>query len=125
MHVFLVLFLNVTVGLYFVIKGNSGKTELSKDSECNEMITRAEKCLTDLINSVEKGTVRVATLNLLDKHRNQFLKLGEIHQTNKKVETPSINVSFSQRLSELEAFLAFKDNLDCFIHFCNIFPSGK
>ena len=85
---------------------------------------RAENYLTDLINSVEEGTVKVATLMLLEKHLNQFLKLGEICQTNRKVAT-SIKDSFSRRISEMEAFLAWKDHLKCFTYFSNIFATGK
>jgi ribosomal protein S17E len=87
-------------------------------------MTRAETCLTGLMNSVKEGTVKVATLKLLEKHTDQFLKLGEIYETNQQVET-SVQVSFSQRLSERNAFLAFQVRLECFIHFCNIFTSGK
>jgi ribosomal protein S17E len=116
----------MTLYHYFVFQGSNsdGKTELSKDFECATLMTRAETCLTGLMNSVKEGTVKVATLKLLEKHTDQFLKLGEIYETNQQVET-SVQVSFSQRLSERNAFLAFQVRLECFIHFCNIFTSGK
>ena len=85
---------------------------------------RAENYLTDLINSVEEGTVKVATLKLLEKHLNQFLKLDEICQKHRKVAT-SIKDSFSRRISEMEAFLAWIDHLKCFTNFSNIFATGK
>ncbi len=83
----------------------------------------AESCLYNLIRSVENGTVTVATLKFLEEHSSQFLKLGEIHQPNRKHAT-SIKDSFSWRLSELKAFFTLKDHLECFIHFSNVFSLG-
>ena len=86
-------------------------------------MARAESFLENLINSVENGTVTIATLELLEKHEKQFLKLGEIHQKNRNVST-SITKTFRQRLSEKRAFFTLKDNLECFISFSSIFTSG-
>ena len=116
--------INVTV-FFFTFQENSSnvKKELIKDEGCAIMMTRAESCLDNLIKSVEKGTVTVATLKFLEEHSDQYLKLGEIHQTNQKVSI-LIKDSFSRRCRELEAFLKLKDHLECFIHFSNIFTSG-
>ena len=114
--------------MFFKGSFSSEKTELlTKDAECTRLISRAETCLTDVINSIEEGTVRVATLNLLKKHSDQFFKLDEIYQTKveRSVGTSSIQDSFSQRLCELEAFLAWKGHVESFIRFSNIFTSGK
>jgi hypothetical protein len=86
-------------------------------------MARAESCLDNLIKSVEKGEVTVATLMVLEKHASQFLKLGEIYQTNQNVSL-SVKISFSQRRSEMEAFLRLRDHLECFIHFSDKFTSG-
>ena len=87
------------------------------------IIATAESFLDTLINSVENGTVTIATLQLLEKHSSQFLKLGEIHQKNKKVPVP-VKDSYLQRRSEKKAFFTLRDNLECFINFSNIFTSG-
>ena len=95
------------------------------DFEGATLMIMAEKRFTGLINSVEDGTVKVATLKLLKEHFEQYLNLGEICQTNQKVETSiELSLSLSQRLFELKAFLELKDRLECFIHFCNDFSSG-
>ena len=72
---------------------------------------------------MENGTITIATLELLEKHENQFLKLGEIHQNNKNVQV-SIKNSFLQRRSEKKAFFTLRDDLECFINFSNSFISG-
>lgn len=88
------------------------------------IIATAESFLDTLINSVENGTVTIATFQLLEKHSSQFLKLGEIHQKNKKVSL-SVKDSYLQRRSEKKAFFTLRDNLECFINFSNIFTTGK
>ena len=108
---------------YFQGNDSSGKTEFIKDFEGATLMIMAETCFTGLINSVEDGTVKVATLKLLKEHSEQYLKLCKICQTDEKVETP-IKASLSQRLCELDAFLELKDHLECFIRFCNDFSSG-
>jgi hypothetical protein len=72
---------------------------------------------------VENGTVTVATLDYLVEHTTQFLKLGEVHQTNQQVSI-SIKDSFLLRRSELKAFLKLRDDLGCFINFSTVFISG-
>ena len=105
---------------FFHFKGSSSssKEELTKD--CGIVIATAESFLDNLINSVESGIVTVATLNLLQEHADQFLKLGEIHQNNKKVSV-SIKETFSRRLSEKASFFALRDQLKSFIDLSNIF----
>ena len=84
----------------------------------------AESCLDNLVSSVNDGTVIVATLTLLDKKSDQFLKVDEVYQVNKKCGTPT-KYRFLQRISEMKAFLTFKNSLRHFIGFSNIFTSGK
>ena len=110
--------------IFFQGSSFDGKTKLSEDFECATLMVRAETFLTSLIKSVEERTVTVATLKLLEEKFDQFIKLGEIWQMNQNHEI-SIQVSFSERLSELKAFFAYKDDLECFIHFSNIFTSGN
>ena len=86
-------------------------------------MTRAESCLDNMIKSVEKGTVTVATLKFLEEHSDQYLKLGEIHQTTQKVSI-SVEDSFSLRRRELDAFLTLRKHVECFIHFSDKFTSG-
>lgn len=87
------------------------------------MMARAETFLDSLIKSVVNGTVTIATLELLEEHADQFLKLGEIHHTNKNVSI-SIHNSFQQRRSERKAFFSLKNQLQCFIDLSNKFMSG-
>jgi hypothetical protein len=77
-----------------------------------------------LINSVEDGSVTVATLQLLEKHSRQYFKLGEIHQKNQN-SARIVEFDFSQRMHELNAFLKLKKQLECFMGFSNLLPSGK
>ena len=72
---------------------------------------------------MENGTVTVDMINLLMKHSTQFLKLGEIHQTNQHVPV-SIRESLSLRRSELEAFLKLREDMACFLNFSTIFTLG-
>jgi formyltetrahydrofolate hydrolase len=115
--------MNFTVFFTFQGSSSSAKKKLTEDHDCAIMMTRAEYCLDNLINSVEKGNVTVSTLKFLEEHCNQYLKLGEIHKTTLKVSN-SIKDSFSQRLCELKAFFTLKDHLECFIHFSEKFTSG-
>lgn len=87
------------------------------------IIARAESFLDNLIRSVENGTVTIGTLKLLEEHANQFLKLGAIHQMNKKVPV-LIGNYFQRRRSEKKAFFELRDQLKCFIDLSNIFNSG-
>ena len=96
---------------------------MTRDNDCGIIIARAESFLDNLIRSVENGTVTIGTLKLLEEHANQFLKLGEIHQMNKKVPV-LIARYFQQRRSEKDAFFEVRDQLKCFINFSNIFNSG-
>ncbi len=109
--------------IYFQGSSSSSKEELTKEGQCQVMMATAELCLDNLINSVEKGTVTVATLKLLEEHSTQFLRLGEIHQKNQNVAI-SIKDSFSRRRSELKAFITLKDQLTCLNYFSSIFTSG-
>ena len=86
-------------------------------------MARAESFLDSLIKSVEDGTVTVARLKLLQEHDDQFLKLGDIRQWNKKVSV-SIKEQFRRRISEQKRFFALREQLKCFIDFSNIFTSG-
>jgi hypothetical protein len=87
------------------------------------MMTRAESCLDNLIKSVEKGTVTVATLKFLEEHSDQYFKLVEIHKMTQKVSI-SIEDSFSQRRRELQAFLTLRKHVECFTYFSDKFTSG-
>ena len=86
-------------------------------------MTMAESCLYSLIKSVEDGTVTVSTLKLLKQHSKQYFKLGEIHQANQDVAR-NVELYFSQRIYELDAFFKLRDQLECFIGFSNVFSSG-
>ncbi len=97
--------------------------ECTKEGDWKFIIATVESCLDYLINSVENGTVTVATLEFLGQYSSQFLKLGEVHQTNENVSV-SIKDSFSRRRSELKAFLTLRDHLECFIHFSNNLNPG-
>jgi hypothetical protein len=97
--------------------------ELTKQVDCKIILNSAEAFLDNLIKSVENGKVKVGTLKVLEEHSSQFLKLGEIHQMNINVSF-SIKDSFSQRRSELEAFIRLRDHLKCFIYFSDNFTSG-
>ncbi|CAB4005504.1 Hypothetical predicted protein, partial [Paramuricea clavata] len=108
--------------LKFFGSSSSAKDKLTEDHDCAIMMTRAESCLDNLIKSVEKGTVTVATLKFLEEHSDQYLKLGEIHKTTQKVSI-SIEDSFSQRRRELEAFLTLRKHVECFIYFSDKFTS--
>ncbi len=83
----------------------------------------AESCLYSLIKSVEDGTVTVSTLKLLKQHSKQYFKLGEIHQTNQDVAR-NVELYYSQRNNEMDAFFKLRDQLECFIGFSNVFSSG-
>lgn len=116
---------NVLVLQFFSFKGSnsSSKEELTRHYDCEMIIARADSFLDNLINSVENGTVTIATLELLEKHENQFLKLGEIHQKNKNIQI-SIKNSFRQRRSEKKAFFTLRGDVECFINFSISFTSG-
>ena len=86
-------------------------------------MARAESFLDEVIKSVENGTVTIATLELLEEHSDQFLKLGEIHQKNMKVPVLIRNY-FLQRCSEKKAFFSVKNQLQCFINLSNNFSPG-
>ena len=114
----------------FVFQGctSNGKEELAKVGECASMITMAETCLDKLIDSVEKGTVTVASLKLVEKNDKQFFKLVEMYLKNQNgsesSEKVSVQVSFKQRMSERDAFLKIRDQLEYFIALSSIFSSG-
>ena len=87
-------------------------------------MARAVSCVEDLVNSVNAGTVTTATLKVLEKHSEQFLKLGEVHQTNENdPQRIPIETSFHQRLSELKEFHQLNFKLKCFLSLCS-FTSG-
>ena len=86
-------------------------------------MTMAESCLYSLIKSVEDGTVTVSTLKLLKQHSKQYFKLGEIHQKNQDIAR-NVEPCFSQRIYELDVFFKLRHQLECFIGFSNVFPSG-
>ena len=109
--------------VFFLFQGGSSSSKEELTNDCGIIIATAESFLDNLINSVENGTVTIATLILLEEHADQFLKLGELHQNNKKVPI-SIKNNFRQRCSEKKAFLTVKSQLQCFINFSNIFNSG-
>ncbi|CAB4012403.1 Hypothetical predicted protein [Paramuricea clavata] len=109
--------------LKFFGSSSSSKDKLTKQGACRMIMARAESCLDNLIKSVENGNVTVGTLKVLEKHSNQFLKLGEIHQMNRKVSV-SVKNYFSQRLRELKEFFTLRDHLECFIRFNDKFTSG-
>ena len=115
--------MNSTVFFIFQGSSSSSKDKLTKQGGCRMIMASAESCLDNLIKSVENGEVTVATLKVLEKHSSQFLKLGEIHQMNRKVSI-SIRNSFSQRLREMKEFFALRDHLECFLHFSDKFISG-
>ena len=84
----------------------------------------AVSCVENLVDSVNDGTVKTATLKLLEEHFEQFLKLGEVHQTNQnRSQHVPIKTSFEKRLSELKEFHKLNDQLKCFLGFCS-FKSG-
>ena len=117
---------NTNSSLSFLFQGcHAGrKKELARHNDCGIIIAKVESLLDKLISSVEDGTVTVATLNLLEKNADQFLKLGEIHQENKKISV-SIQKPFERRISELRSFFALREKLKSFINFSNIFVSGR
>lgn len=80
----------------------------------------AESRLENLINSVEDGTVAVATLKLLQEHSKQYLKLSELYQKNSHRSSQML----TKRLSELDAFLTVKDQLEYFISLSSKFNTG-
>ena len=82
----------------------------------------AESCLENLINSVEDGTVAVATLKLLRKHSKQYSKLCELYQKNQSSHRSG--QMLTKRLSELDAFFTVKDKLEYFISLISIFTTG-
>jgi hypothetical protein len=87
-------------------------------------MTMAESCLMSLKESVEDGTVTVATLQLLKDHFKQYFKLGEIHEQNAN-NGRNVEFDFSQRMLELDVFLKLRKQLECFIGFSKLLPSGK
>lgn len=109
--------------MYFLGRNSASKEELITHNDCGMIIARAESFLDDLITSVKGGTVTIAKLKVLEKHSKQFLKLGEIHQKNKKVPV-SVKDSFQKRLSQKKAFFTLRDHLECFMNYANIFTSG-
>ena len=105
---------------FFHFKGSSSSSKEELTSDCGIVIATAESFLDNLINSVENPIVTVATLNLLEEHADQFLKLGEIHQNSQKVSV-SIKETFPRRLSEKASFFALQDQLKSFINLSNVF----
>ena len=103
---------------------SSSKEELTKDDECAILMTMAESCLMSLKRSVEDGTVTVATLQLLNQYSKQYFKLGEVLQKNQN-SASNVELNFSLRMFELNAFLKLKKQLECFIGFSNLLSSGK
>ena len=87
----------------------------------------AESRIEDLVHSVQNGSVTVATMEVLEKHQNQFISLGEIFQKQSKAESSSaaIKVSFGDRIGELRVFRLQKTQLDYFIGICEAFTSSK
>ena len=87
-------------------------------------MSMAESRVMSLIDSVKNGTVTVETLQLLNQHSKQYFKLVEIHQKNQN-SARNVAFDFSQRKLELDAFLKLRKQVECFIGFSNLLPSGK
>ena len=113
--------------VFFVFLGrrSSSQEQLTKEDECAFMMTMAESCLENLINSVNNGTITVATLKLVKENEKQYLNLAETHVKNQNGhQNIDSEASFRQRVCELDVFYKLRDQLQCFISFSNIFSSG-
>ena len=96
------------------------------------MMIKVESCVENLILSIQNGSLPVSTLEILETHSTQFLKLGKIFQENKrrvggdvKVNQIPIEKSFKQRTDELKLFQAQREQFSYFTDICDVFDSSK
>lgn len=94
-------------------------------------MTTAESRIEHLVQSVQNGSVTVATLELLERNFSQFISLGEILQNQCKKEKgsagdhKSIRLPFGERIQEIKEFRNQREKLDYFFSISDPFKSSR